>query len=238
MNSLLDSQNRIRSNCEDLKAYVMDLTDWVSKDVSTTSRQSDQAALRLKEEGNNHMKIGAWASALASYTEALAECESSNLKHVVLSNRALCYLKLSRYAECVKDCLAAVELGRSCKAWYRKGCAEAKLKRWTHSRRSLEQARIMTQEGSDDRNDVDAQLCMLSLEEMKYREEQTDQARLRACNIIPKWCANLERAPLISVFLQDNTPVPPPIVQDDPVIQPAAATFERYIPASVRRCKR
>ncbi|XP_029115851.1 sperm-associated antigen 1A isoform X2 [Scleropages formosus] len=92
------------------------------------ARAAEQAARKaevrfsaLKQEGNECVKKGRYQEALGKYSECLAlkpeEC-------AVYTNRALCYLKLERFAEAEQDCDSALKLEPSNKkAFYRRALA-------------------------------------------------------------------------------------------------------------------
>lgn len=60
---------------------------------------------KLKDEGNQHFKAGRYADAIASYTQALSTGShgdgalSADFQGTVHSNKAACYLKLSKPLE-------------------------------------------------------------------------------------------------------------------------------------------
>ncbi|CAN9514054.1 unnamed protein product [Ophioblennius macclurei] len=79
-----------------------------------------------KQEGNDFVKKGQYQEALGKYTECLKlkpqEC-------AIYTNRALCYVKLERFAEAKQDCDAALKLEPSNKkAFYRRALANKGLK--------------------------------------------------------------------------------------------------------------
>ncbi|XP_068425516.1 sperm-associated antigen 1-like [Clinocottus analis] len=80
----------------------------------------------LKQEGNDFVKKGQYQDALGRYSECLKlkpeEC-------AVYTNRALCYLKLERFAEAKQDCDAALRVEpANKKAFYRRALANKGLK--------------------------------------------------------------------------------------------------------------
>ncbi|KAJ0065863.1 hypothetical protein NL108_000093, partial [Boleophthalmus pectinirostris] len=80
----------------------------------------------LKQEGNDCVKKGEYKDAVGKYTECLKlkpeEC-------AIYTNRALCYLKLERFAEAKQDCDAALKLEpTNKKAFYRRAMANKGLK--------------------------------------------------------------------------------------------------------------
>ncbi|PRP88325.1 mitochondrial import receptor subunit TOM34-like [Planoprotostelium fungivorum] len=73
-----------------------------------------------REVGNEHFEQGDLAMALNCYTWALwSDSEDPQL----WSNRALAFLCLNRFQECVTDCTASIERQPSIKAFYRRGRA-------------------------------------------------------------------------------------------------------------------
>uniref|UniRef100_A0A3Q0R1J3 Sperm associated antigen 1 n=1 Tax=Amphilophus citrinellus TaxID=61819 RepID=A0A3Q0R1J3_AMPCI len=90
------------------------------------SRRAEVCFSALKQEGNDFVKKGQYQDALGKYTECLKlkpeEC-------AIYTNRALCYLKLERFAEAKQDCDAALKLEpTNKKAFYRRAMANKGLK--------------------------------------------------------------------------------------------------------------
>ncbi|KAF7641738.1 hypothetical protein LDENG_00273570, partial [Lucifuga dentata] len=80
----------------------------------------------LKQEGNDFVKKGQYEDARGKYSKCLKikpeEC-------AIYTNRALCYLKLDRFAEAKQDCDAALKLEpNNKKAFYRRAMANKGLK--------------------------------------------------------------------------------------------------------------
>ncbi|KAM6936655.1 sperm-associated antigen 1A-like [Lycodopsis pacificus] len=89
-------------------------------------RKSEVQFTALKQEGNEFVKKGQYQDALGKYTECLKlkpeEC-------AIYTNRALCYLKLERFAEAKQDCDAALRVEpTNKKAFYRRALANKGLK--------------------------------------------------------------------------------------------------------------
>uniref|UniRef100_A0A8R7QH94 Tetratricopeptide repeat protein 1 n=1 Tax=Triticum urartu TaxID=4572 RepID=A0A8R7QH94_TRIUA len=88
-----------------------------------------------KAEGNKHFAAGQYEDALSQYEIALqiaAELESSeDISSACHSNRAVCFLKLGKYDETIKECTKALELNPSyLKALLRRGEAHEKLENY------------------------------------------------------------------------------------------------------------
>ncbi|KAI8128674.1 RNA polymerase II-associated protein 3 [Lucilia cuprina] len=82
-------------------------------------------ANEIKDRGNKHVKMAEYPMAIEAYTQAI---ELYPDDAVYYSNRALCYLKLERYDECIDDCERAIDIDRlAVKAYYRRMMANESL---------------------------------------------------------------------------------------------------------------
>lgn len=89
-------------------------------------RRAEVRFTALKQEGNDFVKKSQYRDAVGKYSECLKmkpeEC-------AIYTNRALCYLKLDRFAEAKQDCDAALKLEpTNKKAFYRRAMANKGLK--------------------------------------------------------------------------------------------------------------
>lgn len=101
-------------------------------DTSSSRSQKQNAkanitkSMEYKNQGNECVKKGDFRKAAAFYTEAI---RLNKFDPVFLTNRALCYLKLQKYHECIEDCTIAIQLdSKSVKAYYRRMLAYEQLK--------------------------------------------------------------------------------------------------------------
>ncbi|KAM7345344.1 RNA polymerase II-associated protein spaghetti [Cochliomyia hominivorax] len=82
-------------------------------------------ANEIKDRGNKHVKLCEYTKAIEAYTQAI---ELYPDDAVYYSNRALCYLKLERYNECIEDCERAIDIDSlAVKAYYRRMMANESL---------------------------------------------------------------------------------------------------------------
>jgi stress-induced-phosphoprotein 1 len=94
--------------------------------------EEQKAAADLKEKGNAAYKAKKFTEALDFYNQA-QQVDPENM--VYLNNKAAVYFEMEKYEECIKECEAAVELGRTrradfkliARAFARTGNAYAKL---------------------------------------------------------------------------------------------------------------
>ncbi|KAM4633877.1 sperm-associated antigen 1A-like [Polymixia lowei] len=96
------------------------------KAATDAARKAEVRFTSLKQEGNDFVKKAQYQDALGKYSECLKlkpeEC-------AIYTNRALCYLKLERFAEAKQDCDAALQLEpTNKKAFYRRAMANKGLK--------------------------------------------------------------------------------------------------------------
>ncbi|XP_062201361.1 uncharacterized protein LOC133903896 [Phragmites australis] len=93
---------------EDEDAFEDAITDEQMREKARS--QADDA----KAEGNKHFGAGQYEEALSQYEMALqiaAELESAeDIRSACHSNRAVCFLKLGKHDETIKECTKALEL--------------------------------------------------------------------------------------------------------------------------------
>lgn len=90
----------------------------VSKRKPTAPPNAVEKANEFKNRGNDCVKNGEFGKAVKYYTEAINLNKS---EPVFYTNRALCYLKQSKFTECIDDCSKAIGLdGKAVKAFYRR----------------------------------------------------------------------------------------------------------------------
>ncbi|XP_037887534.1 RNA polymerase II-associated protein 3 [Glossina fuscipes] len=99
--------------------------------VDVLSAEKREIPLKLKEaneikdKGNKHVKLGEYQLAIEAYTKAI---NLYPMDAIFFTNRALCYLKLERYDECIEDCDHAIGLDNlAVKAYYRRMSAHESL---------------------------------------------------------------------------------------------------------------
>uniref|UniRef100_H3D704 Sperm associated antigen 1 n=1 Tax=Tetraodon nigroviridis TaxID=99883 RepID=H3D704_TETNG len=96
------------------------------REARDAERRAEVRFGSLKQEGNDFVKKGQYQDALGKYTDCLTlkpgEC-------AIYTNRALCFLKLERFADAKQDCDAALKLEpNNKKAFYRRALAHKGLK--------------------------------------------------------------------------------------------------------------
>lgn len=84
-----------------------------------------------KEKGNEQFKAKNYPQALEFYTKAI-EIEPNN--HIFYSNRAACYIKMSKYTEALADAEKCIEINHTFgKGYQRKGSALNKMEKYWQS---------------------------------------------------------------------------------------------------------
>lgn len=93
--------------------------------TATKTPSNTEKADEFKVRGNNCVKSEQYQKAIHYYTEAI---RLNKFEPIYFSNRALCYLKLKRFAECIEDSTIAIGLDENCvKAYYRRMSAREEL---------------------------------------------------------------------------------------------------------------
>lgn len=96
---------------------------------------SSADAVKLKDEGNQHLKEHRLAEAVASYTAAI-DLDATN--PVFFLNRAQAQIKLENYGLAVFDCDQAIALDdKFAKAWYRKAVAQMAILQYKEAQANL-----------------------------------------------------------------------------------------------------
>ncbi|XP_013743844.2 tetratricopeptide repeat protein 1 isoform X2 [Brassica napus] len=122
-------------------------------DVGSNQEKALEDANEAKMEGNKLFGNGLYEDALSKYELALQFAqefpESVDLRSICHSNRAICYLKLGKYAEAIKECTKAIELNPSyTKALVRRAEAHEKLEHFEEALTDLK--RILELDPSND----------------------------------------------------------------------------------------
>jgi len=100
--------------------------------TSVRATTDEEYASAKKEEANKLFAQSRIREARDAYTQALTYLKSvSELRSTILTNRALCHLKLNDFADTIKDSTEALHGNPGIvKAHFRKAIAHAKLKQW------------------------------------------------------------------------------------------------------------
>uniref|UniRef100_A0A1J3IW21 Tetratricopeptide repeat protein 1 n=1 Tax=Noccaea caerulescens TaxID=107243 RepID=A0A1J3IW21_NOCCA len=111
-------------------------------DSGSNQEKALEDANEAKMEGNKLFGNGLYEEALSKYELSLHFAqefpESLELRSICHSNRAVCYLKLCKYAEAIKECTKAIELNPSyTKAFVRRAEAHEKLEHFEEALEDL-----------------------------------------------------------------------------------------------------
>ncbi|XP_076004554.1 sperm-associated antigen 1 [Genypterus blacodes] len=102
------------------------LHDRAEKAARDAERKAEVCFTTLKQEGNEFVKKGQYQDAVGKYSECL---KIKTEDCAIYTNRALCYLKLERFAEAKEECDIALKLEpNNKKAFYRRAMANKGLK--------------------------------------------------------------------------------------------------------------
>lgn len=110
----------------------------------------EEEALRLKEKGNEELAKGRYLEAIKLYSDAL-ECRPTD--PIILSNRALAYIKVENYGLAVQDADQAIESDPSyAKGYYRRASANFALHHFKLARKDFRTVCKLTPKSRDARD--------------------------------------------------------------------------------------
>jgi len=142
--------------------------DYTVEQDKTDDRYSRvKEALVRKELGNEYFKKGFYKKALSEYTGSL----TLDWNEKTLGNRALVWLKLEMYDECIKDCSQLIEMDSKCtKGYWRRGVARFSLGDLIGARKDLELAIVLEPGNKSIRDDL--QKTRENVKQEKVRPER------------------------------------------------------------------
>lgn len=155
----------------DADAEMERLEDDLKDDSDLTDECNENMydeAIVEKEKGNKFVKNQEWEQAIKCYTKAI-DCYSYD--PIFYANRALCYLKLSKYEEAENDCNLSLKLDDTyVKAYQRRAAARMMLNKLEHAEVDLQKVLIMEPNNKESK----AELLKLSVV-LKRDREKPDQ---------------------------------------------------------------
>ncbi|VDO78452.1 unnamed protein product [Soboliphyme baturini] len=162
-------------SCEARGEYFIDETYLSEAEALISDEQKTakkEMAISLKEQGNRYFKDGDYRQAAVTYTDGLRTCPPSfkDIRAVLYSNRAACFVKMEMLKEGLEDCSAAIELDPSyLKALRRRAQINESKEEWWDN--ALADYKLLL---ASDPGDKKAQNSVLSLPGMiEQRNERT-----------------------------------------------------------------
>ncbi|XP_028414819.1 sperm-associated antigen 1-like [Dendronephthya gigantea] len=118
--------------------------------------------LKLKETGNALVKKGKHEEAIKSYTDCIKLCPE---EVAIYTNRALCYLQLTKYDLAEADCNTALKIqSENIKAFFRRGKARKGLGRYREASEDLVQVLKLDSKNGAARSELTNVLTLLKKE--------------------------------------------------------------------------
>ncbi|XP_056645156.1 RNA polymerase II-associated protein 3 [Diorhabda sublineata] len=190
----------------DVDAELNKLEEDINDDSDLTDECNESmydSALVEKEKGNTFVKAQKWNEAIDCYTKAIG-CYSYD--PIFFANRALCFLKLNKFAKCEEDCNISIKLDDTyVKAYQRRAAARIHLKKFEHAEIDLKKVLVI------EPNNKEAKIELDNLEKLLKRNkpEVYDQRP------VSKFTASRKKTTFKTAYqppekkiLDDSTPLP------------------------------
>ncbi|XP_039276433.1 RNA polymerase II-associated protein 3 isoform X2 [Nilaparvata lugens] len=141
----LNTVLRLEPKNSEARRYLVDLekesasnatnNESIHSEEDLTEEVRRKRAEDEKEKGNACVKERKWTEAIAHYTNAI---EKHSEDCTFFANRALCYLKISRFEDAESDCSRSVSVDSSyVKAYLRRAAARIELKKFDDAKSDL-----------------------------------------------------------------------------------------------------
>ncbi|CAH2061318.1 unnamed protein product [Thlaspi arvense] len=166
--------------------------------ITTTDDGSKQKEKALEDgneakmEGNKLFGNGLYEEALSKYELALQFAqefpESLDLRSICHSNRAICYIKLSKHAEAIKECTKAIELHPSyTKAFVRRAEANEKLEHFEEALNDLKKILELDPSNDQARKGIRRLEPLAAAKQEKMKEEAIAKLKEMGNSILGKF---------------------------------------------------
>ncbi|XP_018478545.2 uncharacterized protein LOC108849489 isoform X2 [Raphanus sativus] len=161
-------------------------------DVESNQEKALEDANEAKMEGNRLFGNGLYEDALSKYELALQFAqefpESLELRSICHSNRAICYLKLGKYAEAIKESTKAIELNPSyTKALVRRAEAHEKLEHFEEALTDLKKILELDPSNDQARKGIRRLEPLAAAKQEKMKEEAIAKLKEMGNTILGKF---------------------------------------------------
>lgn len=181
------------------------------------------SAIVEKEKGNKFVKAQKWNEAIDCYTKAI-ECYSYD--PIFFANRALCYLKLSKFTECEEDCNISIKLDDTyVKAYQRRAAARMHLNKLEHAEIDLKKVLVIEPKNKEAKTELNKLENILKRNKTQQVFGQRPVSKFTASRNKANAGFKIPYQPPEKVILDDSTPLPlwtenPEIMVVDPINKP------------------
>ncbi|KFK32694.1 hypothetical protein AALP_AA6G276800 [Arabis alpina] len=165
-----------------------------SSDDGSKQEKAMEGANEAKMEGNKLFGNGLYEDALLKYELALHFAqEFTELRSICHSNRAICYLKLGKYIEAVKECTKAIELNPSyIKAFVRRAEANEKLEHFEEALTDLKKIIELDPSNDQARKGIRRLEPLAAAKQEKMKEEAIAKLKEMGNTILGKFGMSID----------------------------------------------
>mmetsp|Transcript_9136 Transcript_9136/g.19509 ORF Transcript_9136/g.19509 Transcript_9136/m.19509 type:complete len:533 (+) Transcript_9136:176-1774(+) len=158
------SESTTTADDEFVQPEIKNVDDEPDLSASESKEEAEAKGLALKDQGNQALMAGHYTEAIHHYSTGLSHLPNNA---IILSNRALAYIKLENYGLAIQDATHAIEADPTYpKGYYRRGSAEFALGRAKAARKDFRAVCKLRPKDRDARNKL--QECEKAVREAAF----------------------------------------------------------------------
>lgn len=141
-----DRQLKMKQQMEEDRVSLERLKNSTGSGDGLSLPEKEFNALQEKNKGNEYFRSGDYLKAAGHYSQSIFSLPTVD----AYNNRAQTYLKLKDFSSAIEDCNTVLALDpANCKAYYRRGCAQFFLEKFTDALDNFEKALEIDPNGKD-----------------------------------------------------------------------------------------
>jgi len=180
-----------------------DMSKWLQEAQTAPKVFEKESIEDLRLRANQLYSGGKVDEAADAYSELLGRRIDDELRSVILSNRAQCYLSLGKYRRCIDDASESLTLRSTDKAFFRRALAYHASGHYDDAERDLIACNeIGSKSDLTTRQTIDQKLMEVRKAKREQDGERLDYARRILCSGAPRWTADIPESEFKTVEIE------------------------------------